>query len=61
MDRALIDHKCLKVLRAKEWAGLNGVQRVETKDLHADLNTTHGKLLRRNLYAHAITAFNYHH
>jgi hypothetical protein len=28
VDRALIDHKCLKVLRAKEWAGLDrNVQR----------------------------------
>ncbi|HNR56636.1 MAG TPA: serine hydrolase, partial [Flavobacteriales bacterium] len=33
---------------------------VETKDLHADLNTMRGKLLRRNLYARAITALNDH-
>jgi beta-glucosidase-like glycosyl hydrolase/CubicO group peptidase (beta-lactamase class C family) len=61
VDRALIDHKCLKVLRAKEWAGLARMKPVETKDLHADLNTSRGKLLRRNLYARAITALNDHH
>jgi CubicO group peptidase (beta-lactamase class C family) len=61
VDRAVIDHKCLKVLRAKEWAGLEGLKRVETKGLYADLNTMHGELLRRNLYAHSITALNDHH
>lgn len=61
VDREMIDHKCLKVLRAKEWAGLHRMKKVETKDLYADLNTTHGKLLRRNLYAKAITALNDHH
>lgn len=61
VDRAMIDHKCLKLLRAKEWAGLNQRQYVETKDLYADLNSTHGKMLRRNLYANAITALNDHH
>ncbi len=61
VDRALIDHKCLKVLRAKEWAGLRQRQYVEAKGLHADLNTMRGRLLRRNLYAGAITALNDHH
>ncbi|MCC6540995.1 MAG: serine hydrolase [Flavobacteriales bacterium] len=61
VDRALIDHKCLKVLRAKEWAGLDRYKPVETKDLFADLNPMRAKLLRRNLYAGAITALNDHH
>ncbi len=61
VDRAMIDHKCLKLLRAKEWAGLHRRQFVETKNLHSDLNSTHGKMLRRNLYANAITALNDHH
>jgi beta-glucosidase-like glycosyl hydrolase len=39
VPREMIDHKCLKVLRAKEWAGLDGIRPVETKDLYADLNT----------------------
>jgi beta-glucosidase-like glycosyl hydrolase/CubicO group peptidase (beta-lactamase class C family) len=58
LDRAVIDHKCLKVLRAKEWAGLGGIRPVETKDLYADLNTSQGKLLRRRLYGEAITVLN---
>ena len=61
VDRELIDHKCLKVLRAKEWAGLAHLAPVKTENLYADLNSTHGKLLRRNLYANAITALNDHH
>jgi len=55
IDRAVIDHKCLKVLRAKEWAGLQRLAPVETKGLHADLNTKRSELLRRDLYAGAIT------
>ena len=61
IDRAVIDHKCLKVLRAKEWAGLNTLKPVKTEGLFDDLNTMQGKLLRRQLYAGAITALNDHH
>ena len=61
VDRAVIDHKCLKLLRAKEWAGLRRLKPVDPNGLYADLNSTHGKLLRRNLYAQAITALNDHH
>lgn len=61
VDRALIDQKCLKILRAKEWAGLAKMKPIATKDLYADLNSTHGSLLRRELYAHAITAVSDHH
>jgi beta-N-acetylhexosaminidase len=55
VDRALIDHKCLKILRAKEWAGLKNRRPVQLNGLHDDLNATSGKLLRRQLYAGAIT------
>ncbi len=44
----VINHKCLKLLRAKEWAGLPKLQPVQLENLDADLNSTHGKLLRRN-------------
>jgi len=60
LDRAMIDHKCLKVLRAKEWAGLADRTPVETKGLFADLNTTRSKVLRRQLYAGALTVLNDH-
>jgi CubicO group peptidase (beta-lactamase class C family) len=55
VPRELIDHKCLKVLRAKEWAGLKRVAPVSTKALADVLNTAEARLLRRDLYAGAIT------
>lgn len=60
VDRAMIDHKCLKVLRAKEWAGLHRMIKVDLTGLHADLNTTGALRLRRELYAQAITAASDH-
>ncbi|MBK7382612.1 MAG: serine hydrolase [Flavobacteriales bacterium] len=58
--RSEIDRKCLKVLRAKEWAGLSHRTPVKTEGLYDDLNTMQGKLLRRQLYASAITVLNDH-
>lgn len=55
VPREMIDHKCLKVLRAKEWAGLNKRTTVSTEGLYADLNTPAAKALRRSLYRDAIT------
>lgn len=55
VPREMIDHRCLKLLRAKEWAGLTRLQRVETAGLVADLNTSQGQALRRSLFQHAIT------
>ena len=60
IDRSIIDHKCLKVLRAKEWAGLADNKPVSTEGIHEDLNSTSGKLLRRQLYGSAITVLNDH-
>ena len=51
----MIDHKCLKVLRAKEWAGLTHVSRVDPTGVVADLNTPKAQVLRRKLYGGAIT------
>ena len=55
IDPMLIDHKCLKVLRAKQWAGLEKRTPVVIEGIHADLNTMHAEALRRKLYASAIT------
>jgi beta-glucosidase-like glycosyl hydrolase/CubicO group peptidase (beta-lactamase class C family) len=55
VPQEMIDHKCLKVLRAKEWAGLKRVAPLMSKDLDATLNTAGARLLRRDLYAQAIT------
>ncbi|MBK8497909.1 MAG: serine hydrolase [Flavobacteriales bacterium] len=60
IDVAAIDHKCLKVLRAKEWSGLAHLAPVRTEGLYADLNTAQGEALRRKLYAGAITVLNDH-
>ncbi|MGV9012232.1 MAG: glycoside hydrolase family 3 N-terminal domain-containing protein [Flavobacteriales bacterium] len=50
-----ISYKCLKVLRAKEWAGLDKVKPIELKGLTADLNTADALALRRRLFADALT------
>lgn len=55
LDSALIDQRCLKLLRAKEWAGLNKFQPIATAGLHAELNSERGKALVRKLYASSIT------
>ena len=55
IDAARIDQSCLKVLRAKEWAGLHQRKTVAMENIHADLNTPGAEALRRRLYAGAIT------
>ncbi|MBK8580390.1 MAG: serine hydrolase [Flavobacteriales bacterium] len=50
-----IAYKCLKVLRAKEWAGLDKLKPIELNGLTADLNPPDALALRRSLYASAIT------
>ncbi|MCB9169246.1 MAG: serine hydrolase [Flavobacteriales bacterium] len=51
----VIDAKCLKVLRAKQWAGLAHRKPVEIEGLTADLNAPSARVLRRRLYQGAIT------
>jgi beta-glucosidase-like glycosyl hydrolase/CubicO group peptidase (beta-lactamase class C family) len=51
----LIEAKCLKVLRAKEWAGLDHLQPIQREHLYEDLNTTEALALRRELYARSLT------
>lgn len=55
VDSALVDRSCLKILRAKEWAGLSHQRTIPSKGLNADLNTAQGEALRRTLYGAAIT------
>ncbi len=52
----LVDRKCLKVLRAKRWAGLHRSRRIEPKGLASDLNNVEANRLRRTLYGRALTA-----
>ncbi|MCB0768728.1 MAG: hypothetical protein KDB95_16080, partial [Flavobacteriales bacterium] len=55
LQREVIDAKCLKVLRAKEWAGLDRLDSVGVKGIASDLNRATSQVLRRRLYAGALT------
>ena len=55
LDPLIIDHKCLKLLRAKHWAGLEQVTHVKVEGIASDLNTKQAEALRRDLYAGSIT------
>lgn len=47
--------RCYRILKAKEWAGLNQIKPIETKNLANDLNSTASELLNRKLYEAALT------
>lgn len=51
----LIAAKCLKVLRAKEWAGLGQYHPVALEHLYEDLHTPEALALRRAVYAATLT------
>lgn len=55
VSEALINEKCLKVLRAKDWTGLDHLDPIATDHLYEDLNTPYAKALRRQLYGEALT------
>ncbi|MFA8436400.1 MAG: glycoside hydrolase family 3 N-terminal domain-containing protein [Marinifilaceae bacterium] len=50
-----VDQRCLKVLKAKEWVGLNNFKPIDMNRLWSGLNTQEGLLLRRELAEAAIT------
>ncbi|NOQ75570.1 MAG: serine hydrolase [Crocinitomix sp.] len=50
-----IDARCLKILKAKEWAGLNNYAPIETKHLYDDLNLPAYNILNRKISKGAIT------
>lgn len=50
-----IDQRCMKVLKAKRWAGLDKYKPIETKVLVNDLNTKKAELIRRKLVESALT------
>lgn len=55
LDAAEIDEHCLRILRAKEWQGLNHYQPVQLKNLYEDLNNFEAIDLRRKLLEQSIT------
>lgn len=50
-----IDRRCLKILRAKQWEGLNNFKPVVTKNLYEDLNKREYELLNRQLSEASLT------
>lgn len=50
-----IDKRCMKILRAKQWAGLNHYQEVKLKNLYTDLNTPRAELINRKLTEASLT------
>jgi beta-N-acetylhexosaminidase len=52
---AEIEDRCLRILRAKEWQGLNNYQPVKVAGLYEDLNNYQAQELRRKLVEQSIT------
>ncbi len=52
---AEIDDRCLRILRAKEWEGLNNYKPVKIAGLYEDLNNFQAQELRRRLVEQSIT------
>ncbi|WP_051568444.1 glycoside hydrolase family 3 N-terminal domain-containing protein [Crocinitomix catalasitica] len=55
LSQAVIDERCLKVLKAKEWVGLNQYQPIDTKNLIPRLNLDSYNGLNKNLNKSALT------
>lgn len=55
ITREEVDKRCLKILRAKEWEGLNDYHQVHTEHLIEDLNTREYELLNRKLSEASLT------
>lgn len=50
-----IDKRCMKILLAKQWAGLNKYKEVKLKNLYIDLNTPDAELINRQLTEASLT------
>ncbi len=50
-----VDERCMKILRAKEWVGLDQYKPVELSGLHDDLQKPEYKLLIRKLVEESLT------
>ncbi len=55
ITREEVDRRCLKILRAKQWAGLDNYHPVELKNLAQDLNKAEYELLNRQLTEASMT------
>ena len=50
-----IDKRCLKILLAKQWTGLNNYKAIKLKNLYKDLNTPNAELINRKLTEASLT------
>ncbi len=50
-----IDKRCMKILLAKQWTGLNRYSKIKIKDLYNDLNTPNAELINRKLTEASLT------
>nr|MBA3971647.1 serine hydrolase [Bacteroidota bacterium] len=50
-----IDKRCMKILLAKQWSGLDHYSKIKLKNLDADLNTAHADLINRKLTEASLT------
>ncbi|OIQ30241.1 MAG: hypothetical protein BM555_05485 [Crocinitomix sp. MedPE-SWsnd] len=50
-----INERCLRILKAKEWAGLEKFEAIDTKTLFDDLNTLEAEVLNRKIAKQSIT------
>ncbi len=50
-----IDKRCMKILLAKQWVGLNHYEKIKLKNLTADLNTPQAELINRKLTEASLT------
>ncbi len=50
-----IDKRCLKILMAKQWAGLNWYGKIKTKNLYKELNTVNAEVINRKLTEASLT------
>ena len=55
ITQAEIDERCLKILKAKEWAGLNKYKPIDTENLIIRLNLLEAEVLNRKLANQSIT------
>lgn len=51
-----INSRCLKILRFKEWLGLNKYKPVDLKNIYEDINTPESELVNRLIVEQAVTA-----
>ncbi len=50
-----IDKRCMKILLAKQWAGLNHYSKIKLKNLYEDLNTSKAEVINRKLTEASLT------